>query len=210
MRPNRYVIFEDDFNGKQPLTERYTVDDTFGTVTHLAEGHSAEGGALALLADNSQADAVSVVTIDPLQFALSEATELDARFRLWSDDAVRVRIGFWQSATNFVVFEASTDLAGGGYALHANKSTVSTWDYHPSQIDAAWHTVTVRLLGTGLGAEAVIDGDETNKMAIANGDLPTGDQYGIVGYGETRGSSGVGSGEQRGVLINYWRAIQVR
>lgn len=210
MRPSKYIVFEDDFNGKGLLSDLYTIDDTYGEVAYRPNGYSAEGGVLGLLADNSQADYCSITTAAPEQFALSKASEIEARFRLWSSDATRIRIGFWQSDTNWVAFEASTDLPGGGYALVGNRATTFYHDYYPDKIDASWHRLTVRLLGAGLGAEAVLDGDEANKLALPNGEIPTTDQYGIFAYGETRGSSGVAAGEQRGLLLNYWRVKQVR
>ena len=210
MRPTRYIVFGDHFNGKAPLTDRYTIDDTLGTVAFRTAGYSAEGGALALLADASQGDNVQISTVDPLQCALSEESELEARFRLWSDDAVRARIGFWQDSSNWVGLEISTDLAGGGYALIGNRATTFYYDYHPDKIDPAWHRLSVRLLGSGAGAEAVIDGDEDNKLTLTNGEIPVSDRYGIFAYAETRGSSGVTAGEQRGLLLNYWQVKQRR
>lgn len=210
MRPSSYIVFQDDFNGKGPISNRYVINDTFGTVAYQADGYSAAGGALAILGDNAQGDEATITTVTPKQFALSKASELEVRFRLWSDDACLARIGFWQDASNWVALEASTDLAGGGYALVGNRATTFYYDYHKGKINAAWHRLTLRLLGTGLGAEAVLDGDEANKLSLPNGEIPIADQYGIFAHGETRGSSGIAAGEQRGVLLNYWRVKQAR
>ena len=191
MRQTSYIVFQDDFNGKGPLSNRYVIDDTFGTVAYQTDGYSAEGGALAILADNAQGDLATITTVTPEQFALSKASELEVRFRLWSDDACRVRIGFWQDSSNWVALEASTELAGGGYALVGKRATTFYYDYHKAKIDASWHRLTLRLLGAGLGAEAVLDDDEASKLALPNGEIPTADQYGIFAHGETRGSSAI-------------------
>lgn len=210
MRPNKYVIFEDDFTGNLVQDERYVINDTFGTAEPLQNGFSAEGGALYLAGDAAQGNFASIRTTNPLQFAKSKASEMQFRFRLLSDDAVRVRVGFYYDSSNFLLFEASTEDVGNMFSLYANQATTTKWVYSKVPVDCGWHTVKLRLLGTAMAGECIIDGDETNKVIMVNGDMPTFDQYGLYAIGETRGSSGVGAGDQRGLMMSYWRATHER
>lgn len=210
MRPRKYAIFEDDFSGNLVRDERYVIDDTFGTAETLQSGFSAEGGALYLAGDNAQGNYASIRTTNPLQFAKSKAAEMQFRFRLLSDDAARIRVGFYYNSTNYLLFEASTEDVGNVFSLLANQATMTKWVYSKTPVDCGWHTVRIRFLGTAMAGECIIDGDETNKLTMVNLDMPTYDQYGLYAIGETRGSSGVTAGDQRGLIMSYWRATQER
>jgi hypothetical protein len=204
------VIFKDDFAGNLIESNRYVVNDTFGTAEILQDGFSAEGGCLYLAGNNAQGALASIRTTNPLQFAKSKASEMQFRFRLLSDDAARVRVGFYYDSTNYLLFEASTENVGNVFSLLANQATTTKWVYSKTPVDCGWHTVKLRLLGTAMAGTCTIDGDETNKLIMVNGDMPTFDQYGLYAVGETRGSSGVGAGDQRGLIMSYWRATHER
>jgi len=206
MHPNKQVIFKDYFTGKELSTERYLIAAALGTAEHVAGGFGAEGGALKLGSDDGVGDWARLTTITPYQFTLSQEAVLEARFRLISDDGCAGQIGFYQDTSNYIILEMSTTLDGGGIALHADRAGSHTYDYSPMTMDAAWHTMQLRLLGTGNGVECVLDGDEANKMEIANGNIPAGDGYGAYLRSLTRAI--LRSGDERGMYLDYWNVTQ--
>jgi hypothetical protein len=213
MRPNQQAIFEDRFRGGQLLADRYTIDQANGTIAGRPDGYAAQVSSLLVAADNAVGDSVQISTLvssAPLQFALSKESKMRFRFCVVGDDAVEIKVGFYQSATNYVAFRASTDLTQNGTALEANAGGSVNRAGCFLVLGDGWHTAEIRLLGSGNGAEMVMDRNEDSKVSIAAVNMPSGDEYALFAYAETRGSAGVASGEQRGLLLDYWMAWNAR
>ena len=196
--------FFDEFLGDAPVADRYNIDDTNGTVALVTDGPDKVDGVLRLAAGPDLGDFVLIYT-DPEAFTRWGRARFFARFRVPKIDSVYIELGFRFDLNNYVVLKVDTD-TDFDWHFEANAGGVTSTQDYGGHIDTDWHTVEIRLLGGGGAAELVLDADESNKLTIADANLP--DKaffpwaycYLLYDYSATL--------QTRDLLLDYWGAHQ--
>ena len=194
----------DDFIGNAILSDRYSIDDTNGTVALVDEGPDKTGGTLALLPGPDITDYVDISTVN-LTFTRTGLSRFIAKFRLPKIDNVLIELGFRFDVDNYVVLKVDTDADFEWHFEAAIAGTPDTQDYG-QHIDTDWHTVEIRLLGATGGAELIMDNDEANKLTIIDANLPDTPFY-LWAHAEMLATF---AGQTRDLLVDYLGARQQR
>lgn len=138
-----------------------------------AEGDDDDlSGSLIIIANGGYAE---VNTLDVCPWKRSQRPVVRARFRLSHTTDVEARIGL-ENAEDDEYIALNARSADGDFRLTVKTGGVVTKNVAfatPISLDTAWHTLELRLLGTGAGAELVLDNNEANKATVADGDLFT-------------------------------------
>lgn len=164
----------DDFVAATVLPDWYNlVFFGAGGCYTTAEGDDDDlNGSLIIIANGGYAECN---TLDVCPWKRSQRPTLLARFRLSHTTDIEARIGFENvEDDDYVALNARG--ADGDFRITVKTGGVITKNVAfpaPIALDTGWHVMELRVLGTGVGAELILDGDEGNKATVVSGDLFT-------------------------------------
>lgn len=206
MEPRATGQFIDDFYGTNWVQERYqdTVSNGYAEIAYDFEG--SHGGVLAVVSEDAINNYAKIATASPVQWSRGKRATVRARFSVSALTDAQYQIGLMNDATHYVALDFTT-ASSSKWRLRAVNGAADNVAASSADADANWHTLELRMLGTGLGAELVLDGAEAAKLTLADGVLPTGRLY-LFAY--TKTTANLGGGATRELWIDYWAAMQSR
>jgi len=204
MRNKHSGSFFDDFLGNAVVADRYSIDDTNGTVELMQDGPNRVDGVLSLAPGPDEDDFVSVSTGLEM-FTRAKNARFLARFRIPQIDGIYFELGFWYDLSNYIVLKVDSE-TDRLFHVEASVGGVKTEEDFDLNIDADWHDVEIRLPGRTADAEVVLDNNVADKVTVADADLPD-TPFCLRAYAQM---TTAGVSQVRKLFVDYWGAHQPR